>query len=387
MISYKTGIYTVKKECFSNKLLAFLKASELKSDVTWNFHDEIFSQALGKFKPDTYNLDHLYKLRALQLRDSYDYLILHYSGGSDSWNILNTFLKNNIKLDQIFIKWPLQLMDKGLYQPNTSDKTAINFVSEWDFVIKKDIQWLKTYHPEIKIEVIDWLDNLNIKFFNDDLIQSMNLHRFYLSNLLRFFGGSKQQELLLEKGKKVASIFGVDKPLLVEKHNKVFFKFSDTPTLSIDKIGYDNESLELFYWTPDLPILAIQQAYELFKFYKLNPHERIKIKAFSTISNIEKWDIKDYARKYEDEYQISKAVLYPDWDISRFQAEKPIPGPDLSMSQKDIWLETQTFMKPFRESWSHIINSYHSQINNNLKLLNPSHMKFLDSKWHYLGDF
>jgi len=383
----KTGIYKVDNEIFTNKLSAFLRASELKKNVTWDFHDDVFTDALLKFKPGVFSLDNLYKARAEQIRDSYDYLVLHYSGGSDSWNVLNTFLKNKIKLDYIVIKWPIQLMEKGLYNPNRIDKTALNFVSEWDYVLKNDINWLKHNHPEIKIEVVDWLDNLNQNFFNDNIIQSINLHRYYLSNILRFHGGSNIERDLLDKGKKVASIFGVDKPLLVEKNNQCYFKFTDIPVLSIHKVGYNNESLELFYWTPNFPVLGIQQAFALYQFYLLNLHERQKIKAFSTIPNIENWSIKDYSKKYEDEFQIAKAVLYPEWDHSRFQAEKPVPGPELSMSQKDVWLETQPFMKPYKEAWTYNIQSYQENIDPRLKLLNTSHMKPLDSRWHLLGSF
>ena len=45
----------------------------------------------------------LCKERALRIRDSYSHVALSFSGGSDSYFILDTFLKNNIKLDELVI--------------------------------------------------------------------------------------------------------------------------------------------------------------------------------------------------------------------------------------------------------------------------------------------
>jgi len=50
------------------------------------------------------SLDFLYALRARQLREKYDYLVLYFSGGADSTNILKTFIDNNIFLDEIVMQ-------------------------------------------------------------------------------------------------------------------------------------------------------------------------------------------------------------------------------------------------------------------------------------------
>lgn len=386
-IEQPVGIYKVGNSIFSNKLLAALYASEKKLDIKWEFHDQIFNHALDSYILGSQKLEDLYRHRAQQLRDTYDYLILHYSGGADSWNILNTFLKNNIKLDCVFIKWPIQAMDKNLYVPNTKDTSAVNFVSEWDYVLKKDINWLQQNHPQIKIEVSDWLGNLKEDFFTDDLFQNINLHRYYFSNLLRFFDGSKTGKKLLEKGKKTASIFGIDKPIVTEKNNQCFFYFMDSSLLSIDKIQETNETTEYFYWTPNFPILAIEQANKVFQFYKNNPQYRYKIQSYGSISNIETWKVKDFFLKAQSENDIAKMIVYPDWDYNKFQAEKPIPGPDLSMSQKDIWLETLPMMSKYREIWYYHWQSYQNKIDKRLKLLDTDHIKPIQSNWYFLGNF
>jgi hypothetical protein len=83
-----------------NKVQALLEATRLRKQglpcVVWYlwYHDTFKNfnkDLLGKIPLKT-----LYKERAQQLRDNYDELILYYSGGSDSHNILHTFLQNNI---------------------------------------------------------------------------------------------------------------------------------------------------------------------------------------------------------------------------------------------------------------------------------------------------
>jgi hypothetical protein len=381
------GFYKVEDSLFTNKLNAAIYASEKKKNITWEFHDGIFANTLKSYILGSQNLADLYTQRAQQLRDTYDYLVLHYSGGADSWNILNTFLKNNIKLDYIFVKWPIKAMDKNLYIPNAHDTSAVNFVSEWDYVLKKDIHWLKQNYPEIKIEIYDWLDNLQENFFTDDLFQNINLHRYYFSNLLRLFDGSNIERELIDKGKKVGSIFGVDKPIITEKNNQCFFYFVDSPLLSIDKLQQTNETTEYFYWTPNFPMLAIEQANRVFQFYKKNPQYRHKIQSYGSIPNLEKWTVKDYFLKAQSESDIAKMIIYPEWNWTRFQAEKPIPGPDLMMSQKDIWLETLPIMSKYREIWYHYYKSYTNKIDKSLKLLNTDHIKPIQSIWYTLGNF
>jgi hypothetical protein len=44
------------------------------------------------------------------------------------------------------------VIDKQLYTPNTKDKSAFNYLSEWDYAIKPVLDEIKISHPKIKIE-------------------------------------------------------------------------------------------------------------------------------------------------------------------------------------------------------------------------------------------
>ena len=97
----KYGCWETNGLKFGNKVEALIYASQNDTKVKFVYHDNVWKNfdrsVLGKV-----SLNQLYKERAQQLRDSYDYLILYYSGGADSHNVLMSFINNNILFMLIF---------------------------------------------------------------------------------------------------------------------------------------------------------------------------------------------------------------------------------------------------------------------------------------------
>ena len=91
------GYYTVGTFKTYSKLMAILEHEKTGVHPQWHFNDEEFSAHDWKQEPQE-SLVELYRRRAQQIRDRYDYLVLFYSGGADSTNILQTFINNDIKL-------------------------------------------------------------------------------------------------------------------------------------------------------------------------------------------------------------------------------------------------------------------------------------------------
>jgi hypothetical protein len=359
-----------------NKVQALLEASRLYDQgqpfVIWYlYHHDVYKnfnrELLGKIPLKT-----LYKERAQQLRDNYDELILYYSGGADSHNILHTFLENNIKLDYVFVRWPSKMLDKGLYTPNSTDTSANNFVSEWDYAIKPDLEYLKNNHPEIKIITADWLEQVDLKKYNDDLFTTQN-HMHSAVNFLRMQSYSDVEIDLLNRGKRVAAIWGTDKPRLKKNpdNGQVSFYFRDDVIQNAVPVNSDANNVEYFYWSPDMPILAYEMAYQLFLWFKANPDKQ----EFLNIND-------DYFICSE----ITKQVCYPYWDFKRFQAAKPLGF----RKDKDFWFYDHSEFSPLVDRWQYY---YQSQLDNiNKKYLklddqgNPVSYKWFASPPYYLGN-
>jgi hypothetical protein len=377
------GIYcvchpTTNKVLFShkNKVQALLEATRLRkqgqSCVIWFlWHHDVFKnfnrELLGKIPLKT-----LYKERAQQLRDNYDELILYYSGGGDSHNILHTFLENNIKLDYVFVRWPYKILDKGLYRPNNQNTGATNFVSEWDYAIKPDLEYLKTNHPEIKIITADWLDRADPNLYNDNLFATQN-HMHSAVNFLRMQSYSDTEINLLDQGKRVAAIWGIDKPLIKKNPNnsEVGFYFRDDCIQNAVPVNNDTNNVEYFYWTPDMPILAYEMAYQLLLWFRARP---------------EKVEFIDTSRNYAICSEIIKEVCYPYWDCNRFQAAKP----DWSKKNKDFWFYEHPEFSSIVDRWQHYHRSQLDSINEDYLNVDPngvpSSYKFIKSPPYYIGN-
>ena len=108
------GYFIYNNQFFVNKQEVLEKALELNDpipNIQFWFQDEIFSKLDWSIEPNL-SLDTLYKLHAEHIRESFDYIILMYSGGSDSHQVMRTFTKHNIHLDEIRTYWPVELSKK-----------------------------------------------------------------------------------------------------------------------------------------------------------------------------------------------------------------------------------------------------------------------------------
>jgi hypothetical protein len=362
-IQNSQGTWTVGQAKFTNKIQAMLEATRTALPVQYHFHHDTWKNfdrnLLGKF-----SLKELYKQRALMLRDKYDYLILYYSGGSDSWTVLNTFLENNIKLDCVYVRWPKKA--ENSYTPNTVNQTAYNFMSEWDFVIKKDLEYLAQKHPEIRIEVADWMDGIDIDTFNDDTFSGQN-HQMAAAQIARQSKFSQTEIDLLDQGKRVGEIWGIDKPMMSEyAENQVGMIFRDD-IVNVARCYPGNlDGPEFFYWSPEFPLLAMEQAYQCFLFYKANPPLRSIIASSNWKKLISDRQFHEYRAHYTDysTYFIKKAI-YPDWDFTKFQAAKPT---SVTKEDKDFWLYTSPELKPIVDRWRHYFSNQLDSIANVLTI-------------------
>ena len=166
------GYYQVGNTKHIYKLKALVEATRQNIHPEWNFHRDAFSKVNWTISSNT-DLRAVYARRAQQLRDQYEHLTLHYSGGSDSYTVLRAFLDNNIHLDEVFVRWPIKATEK-LYTPNAADTSTANILSEWDLIIKPDLEYLRKHHPTIKITVVDWSeDATNLDEFSEELFDAV----------------------------------------------------------------------------------------------------------------------------------------------------------------------------------------------------------------------
>jgi hypothetical protein len=346
------GYYLVGNKRFDNKTMAFIVATSTKQQVKWIFHDDVWSKFSTDIPIHT-PLKELYKRRAQQLRDKYDYLILSYSGGSDSWTILNTCIQNNIFIDELYIRWPLKAVkgSKLIYTPNTVDMSAANSLSEWDFVIEKDIEWVRKVSPKTKITIYDWTEDATTDLTEKEFY--ITNHFISLWNIKRFVTQGDLEKRMLDIGKKVGVIFGIDKPLISAEEDGCYMYFFDHAVGLAFADGWRESKVEYFYWTPDMPEIVVAQA------QKVASEVMQKRELFNIIEESRK---RLNLRYYND---LVKSICFPDYDLNKFQCDKPT---SILYSEKEDWASSLPEYKRALESWTWHLNSY-------FRLIDP---KFLD---------
>lgn len=321
------GHYTCNGKLFFNKIEAIIEAnSNPNAWLEWDFHNKIFG-SYDWSKDPKLSLDELYKQRAQQLRDNYDYCVLFYSGGSDSHNILRAFIDNGIKLDEIYLHGAYEAEERA-YNKLGYDKKSGYYTRE----VKQALPFIKKVAAEhhINVRVYDWTrDIINEVNNNIDWFWHCGVRfdptcavRYRLHKIFR------DHSEMRHKGKRVAFIYGVDKPRLIRDDKSIYFSFLDVimtlgTQMSAEIKGEYWENDELFYWSPNMPEICIAQSHAIVNYFKYkNIVHLIKHK-----KNIASFHDMEY-------YREANRIIYPTkWDHNTWQIDKPQSGVYNEMAQ------------------------------------------------------
>lgn len=313
------GYYRVGDRCFSNKVLALQEATRTRQEVNWHFNDAVFCQQDWRSSLPI-SLADLYRERAQQLRDKYDYLVLCWSGGADSTTVLDSFLRNDIRLDEVVVLWPLT-KSQGKYQPSRSIKST-NMMSEWDYSLRPRLDRLQNSHPEIRITIGDMLTNLSHDEDREDTIRMAEKHNYCTIQRCRVLDGIMRDRS--DRYNQVAAIFGVGPVELVILDEWLTVEFGDTMSHALSTTDVTAEgwlrNIEYFYWTPDMPEIVKQQAHAMADHLDRCPQDR----QYWSYYSLDRNGVRRVLRKANDEMvrTIRRSVIYDTWDHSILQVNK-----------------------------------------------------------------
>ena len=327
----------------------------------WIYNDDFFSQYDWTQEP-TESLKELYKNRAKELREQYDYVVLYYSGGYDSANMLHAFLDNGIYPDEIVTFY------------SRHDTVSHQYHERAQFTEKK-LEKIEKQYPQIKIRRIDYADiicswpqivkdaNLNldpIHLFGP----RMSVNRLALDVMYEHIDDWKQ---LLKDKKTICTLQGVDsvQPSHISRENKWVHNFFDvhvcghmTPMRQMTNKS-NRDTLEFFYWAPTdaAAKILIKQGHLAKKFLinkKIftNKIDRI-VKKFN-VFGYEPFKKLIYPRIFEDDEQFyNKKELSTFWgNRDQWFFNSDLPG------SKEHW-ET-IYLPLFRQDRSHWKTWFHN---------------------------
>lgn len=315
----KLGYYTVNSKKFYGKLEAILYANETLSDIAWDFNQNILNKVDWTNEPAE-DLQSIYKRRAQQIREEYDYVIVMASGGSDSTNVVYSFLKNGIHIDEVVLGAPLSGLKNWQWDDKTEDAT--NTISETKFAQIPLADEIKRNYPKVRVTLNDYFHEM-LEYKTDDWMLSGGffIHptgcRYSLDKL-------KHIKELAESGKKIARIFGIDKPTLVRGRNgEIFNVISDLPcqvaTHKPTKEQHPNIETLLFYFTPDMPELMVKQSHVLAR-WMYEPENYFSRETMADQRASWEWNLSEY--RFSLHHRASAACIYPTLNRKVFQAHK-----------------------------------------------------------------
>lgn len=236
-VFYKVGL-----KIFTNKLLALRESMLSGNFPEFHYCTSSFENVNWSTKIPL-SFDALCDIRAHQLRNQHDHLVLAYSGGTDSQTIWETFKRNKIHIDDIVVSY---------YSKGTD---CFKQSMPYDAV-----SWLRKNHYDSTTNIIsvDRSDNVHKTYFSsenwilDDPVNAFSRYEATMS----------KNSFWLEVDKKYANknyckLVGYEKPCVRLENKKWYGYFLDVANYNL-MIG--DHQLEPFFSAATFPELHIKQS-------------------------------------------------------------------------------------------------------------------------------
>jgi len=284
------------------------------NQIKFNFHDDWFMRMNTSVEP-TQSLDELYRQRVQQIRKKYDYVVLAYSGGADSHNILKYFELTDTPLDEIVLFEDSRVRSRDSVISGEVFQVALPDATK--FVEK---------YPATKIRLLDGQEYVSKIVFD----KSFKFDPYYMASYhlrptgLLWHGWWEyfidDYQRMHSQGKRIGVVWGFEKPKVMYDPIKGYMmRFHDWHTQAGHKqaltVGIEScASDEPFYWTHELPLLSIKQAHLVAKYLQytdsigFNPQHGL-----DQLGNCLKRKSGNFIS-----YEYIHPIIYPYWDINTF---------------------------------------------------------------------
>jgi hypothetical protein len=306
---------------------------------------------------------------------------LWFSGGADSTNILNAFIDNNIKLDEVasYVNYEA-----------TGDKLSI-LNAEIYYVADPLVTAAKNHQPWLKHTVVD-MTPLTMKYFAD---ASAKFDWSYFVNTHVNPNNVSRRDIKLQvphwtkmfdAGKKVGFIFGIDKPRVVGVNGKYYFQFIEMTdsavTPEIQRLNRPWDFNELFYWPGDHPKISIKQGHVIKNFLKVSNETSPFITNNKLLAGTSSVTINK--KIYHITLPGLHTLIYPKWQPVMYQV-KPV---SLTFTKRDSWFFNLSDNESVKYAWktglNHRWKSTPNSLKNDWKNIGGG-FKYLQGPIYYLG--
>ena len=276
------------------------------------YNDALYGSVDWKIEP-SFSLKELYKLRAQEIRDSYERVVLCLSGGIDSRNVLESFYYNNIHIDEII---SVGAFSQDEYFGSDENNNREIYVNVKQLLNKLDL-------PNTKISFLDYTKYFRnpksfslISEYEDYWMHNISCwkspHHLYWNDLAKH---------IVKDNKKTCWVTGTGKTYVSFFEKTPYVSFSELELMDYSGKYVDgNLYRENFYWGNTLLSTEIikKQAYAI-------------VKTFSKFK-----DSRKFSKNYDKVYN---KVIY---DLRNPLIIKTKKSPSILLSIRDSFIKTKT---------------------------------------------
>lgn len=362
---YNNKIYFIREDAYNDMLLN----QDYGAKLTFHYNDNIFSQLDWSIEPNI-NISVLYKMRAQQIRDKYKHVIISFSGGSDSYEVLWSFLNNNIFIDEIQVSCFEELTNKIDKEKLLADHD-LSYYMEYELAVKPMLKYVSEKSPNTKITILDASNFLHNQIssgkfatLNDNSNDKEITFKVSTSKMSTTVGPTHLWQYMYsvvnvqqsDDKDSVCIVRGLEKPVITVKDGGMVFNFTDQTMMTGAAINKgliaQTYTVEDFFWSPDMPFIPIKQSHLIKRrfesdreYFNKYMNARNSIVAFNK-SNALKPTISP-ATAME---RMLCEVIYPNWNPNIFAAPKGSgKNPELKLFETAIGNHNaETFLQELR---------------------------------------
>lgn len=260
----KFGFYQVGDVCTYSKFRAIEHSLKTNARIEWNFNSEVLRSHDLKKEPSE-SLPSMYRRRAQWIRDHYDYVVLMYSGGIDSTNMLKSFFDNGIIPDEICTVYEYEgTKHRHAFLTGEIINSAIPYV-------KSNIE--SRFHTKFRLvdtsqQQYDTVRSLDTEFQDRSYYawnQAHNLGNLARLDVRRFVDDYKK---IIDSGRRLVLVWGETKPAVApsyydDRHQLIFVESSFDMICNAQQQEENDPGRfdEMFYTSPDFFEISIKQAH------------------------------------------------------------------------------------------------------------------------------
>lgn len=323
----KLGYYTCNGKEFESKIRAMMFGKAANKPIAWVFNNDVFDAYQWQVESEL-TLDQLYDRRAREIREQYDYVILSYSGGSDSNNVLDSFVRQGLLIDEIVTNWALDASEKYTVL-DPLQRASWNNNAEFKLHTVNRLNYIRNVSPRTKITINDTSKALVDSFLGAGDASWINKKREILNaggtNVYNhtYFADIRRR---FDKGQSIALVVGADKPKLKIVNDKLYLFFVDKSVNMIsiqDHIAeYPNAHPVYFYFDPQCCEMIGKQSHTVLKWIHANPQHK------------DTWVNTNPINVRHVQEELLKTIIYSNWDTNWFQIQKSLSDWD---DEIDYW--------------------------------------------------